>query len=241
MRLLGRGGRPSGGRVLGGRNAHLPDLAPYGCVRTGRWSERVAALAGASSTGSSRARSSCEAGVSGDEVARRLRTGPCLTSFAGSTRSGHRAPSAEARYLAAVKAAGEGGSAERLAAAWAVGADRGRRPPLPDVTCPTERRIVGIRTRRSRRLHPRRDDDPGSGSRSRPSRRTLVDLPSLLSFDDLERRGPRSRRPPRHPPRAHRGGAGALPERRGARRCGRSRAATTRPCSASSRGTSVRC
>ena len=85
--------------------------------------------------------------------------------------------------MAAVKAAGKGGVLSGLAAAWAWGLIR-TGPPLPDVTCPTERRIHGIRTHRSRRLH--------SGETTTWKRipittvpRTLVDLPSLLSFDDL--------------------------------------------------------
>jgi hypothetical protein len=98
-------------------------------------------------------------------------------------RVGHRAPSPEARYMAAVKAAGEGGVLSGLAAAWAWGLIR-TGPPLPDVTCPTERRIRGIRTHRSRRLHA---SETTTWKRIPITTvpRTLVDLPSLLSFDDL--------------------------------------------------------
>jgi very-short-patch-repair endonuclease len=124
-----------------------------------------------------------EAGITRREVARRLQSGLLLTEFRGVYRVGHRAPSPEARYMAAVKAAGEGGVLSGLAAAWAWGLIR-TGPPLPDVTCRTERRIRGIRTHRSRRLH--------AGETTTWKRipittvqRTLVDLPSLLSFDDL--------------------------------------------------------
>jgi Transcriptional regulator, AbiEi antitoxin len=126
-----------------------------------------------------------EAGVSRREVARRLESGLLLPEFRGVYRVGHRAPSMEARYLAAVKACGEGSVLCGLAAAWAWGLIRAAAPP-PEVASPTERRIKGIRTRRSRRLHP--------GEQTKWRRipittvpRTLVDLPSLLSFDELSR------------------------------------------------------
>jgi predicted transcriptional regulator of viral defense system len=124
-----------------------------------------------------------DAGVSRREVARRLQSGLLLPEFRGVYRVGHRAPSPEARYMAAVKAAGEGGVLSGLAAAWAWALIR-TGPPLPEVTCPTERRISGVRTRRSRRLDPR-ETTLWKRIPITTVPRTLVDLPSMLSFDDL--------------------------------------------------------
>jgi hypothetical protein len=126
-----------------------------------------------------------EAGVSRREVARRLESGLLLPEFRGVYRVGHRAASTEARYAAAVKACGEGSVLSGLAAAWAWGLIRAGAPP-PEVTSPTERRIRGIRARRSRRLDPREI----TVWRRIPITtvpRTIVDLPSLLSFDELSR------------------------------------------------------
>jgi hypothetical protein len=124
-----------------------------------------------------------KSGITRHEIEHRLRTGSIIAVFPGVYRVGHRAPSPEAHYMAAVKAAGEGGVLSGLAAAWAWGLIR-TGPPLPDVTCPTERRISGIRTRRSRRL----DSLETTRWKRIPITtvpRTLVDLPSLLSFEDL--------------------------------------------------------
>jgi hypothetical protein len=126
-----------------------------------------------------------EAAVSRNEIEHRLRTGSLIAVFPGVYRVGHRAPSPEAHYMAAVKAAGKGGVLSGLAAAWAWGLIR-TGPPLPDVTCPTERRISGIRTHRSLRL----DSSETTTWKRIPITtipRTLVDLPSLLSFEDLTR------------------------------------------------------
>jgi hypothetical protein len=48
------------------------------------------------------------AGVTVDQINRRLRSGALLREYPGVYRVGHRAPSVEARYLAAVWACGEG-------------------------------------------------------------------------------------------------------------------------------------
>jgi hypothetical protein len=47
------------------------------------------------------------AGLSVDEIRRRLRSSALLREYPGVYRVGHRAPSLEARYVAAVRACGE--------------------------------------------------------------------------------------------------------------------------------------
>ncbi|MEN3281949.1 MAG: hypothetical protein V7607_3089 [Solirubrobacteraceae bacterium] len=88
-------------------------------------------------------------GVSEDEIDHRLATGALLREHRGVYRVGHRAPSIEARYLAAVLACGNGALLSGRAAGHLWGLVKGAAPP-PEVTTRTERRIAGIRTRRSR-------------------------------------------------------------------------------------------
>jgi hypothetical protein len=45
-------------------------------------------------------------GISSDEIAHRVRSGALLREYPGVYRVGHRAPSVEARFLAAVEPAG---------------------------------------------------------------------------------------------------------------------------------------
>jgi hypothetical protein len=91
------------------------------------------------------------AGISEDEIRHRVHTGALIREYAGVYRVGHQAPSLEARYMAAVKACGEGAALSGRAAAYLLGLVKGR-PPAPEVTAPTLRRLKGVRTRRSRRL-----------------------------------------------------------------------------------------
>jgi hypothetical protein len=63
--------------------------------------------------------------------------------------------------------------------------------PRPEVLAPTERRVEGVRTIRSRRLDPR-DATRLRGIPVTTVPRTLVDLASLLNSKDLAR----GRRPP---------------------------------------------
>jgi very-short-patch-repair endonuclease len=124
------------------------------------------------------------AGISAGDISRRLRTGALLREHWGVYRVGHRAPSLEARYLAAVLACGEGALLSGRAAAHLLGALFGP-PPPPEVTASTERRVAGVVVRRQRR-------EPGDGIvwRGIPVTslpRTLVDLAGVLSTDDLAR------------------------------------------------------
>ncbi|HEX8067489.1 MAG TPA: hypothetical protein VF520_13305 [Thermoleophilaceae bacterium] len=94
------------------------------------------------------------------------------------------APSLEARYLAAVKACGQGAVLSGRAAAHLLSLLKGS-PSTPEVTAPTERRVRGIRTRRGRL-----DRREVTTARSIPVTtvpRTLVDLAALLPVDDLAR------------------------------------------------------
>lgn len=90
--------------------------------------------------------------VSPAAIERRIANGTLLVEYPGVYRLGHRAPSAEAAYLAAVRACGEGAVLSGRAAASHWGLIRGQ-PQALEVSAPTERRIPGLRTRR-RRLHP---------------------------------------------------------------------------------------
>jgi Transcriptional regulator, AbiEi antitoxin len=125
------------------------------------------------------------AGVSKEEIKGRVRRGALLRVHRGVYRVGHRAPSVEARYLAAVLACGPGALLSGLAAAFLLGLLRGRAPP-PEVTAPTQRRIEGVKTRRARRGEAR-DATTWRGIPVTTVPRTLVDLASSLSFDDLAR------------------------------------------------------
>jgi very-short-patch-repair endonuclease len=128
------------------------------------------------------------AGVTAAEIEQRLRTGALIREYPGVYRVGHRAPSVEARYMAAVRACGEGALLSGRAAGYLFGALKGLAPP-PEVTAPTERRIKGIRTRRSRNLDPR----DATTFRAIPVTtlpRTLVDLASVV--EAVLRRRPNS-------------------------------------------------
>lgn len=92
------------------------------------------------------------ADVSGAEIHHRAEVGLLIRVYRGVYRVGHWAPSTEAAYLAAVKAAGEGAVLAGLAAAHLYGLVRGD-PPPPQVATPARRRIPGLRTKR-RRMHP---------------------------------------------------------------------------------------
>jgi hypothetical protein len=94
------------------------------------------------------------AGISPKAIRTRLNSGALIGKYPGVYRVGHRAPSLEVRYLAAVLACGEGAELSGRAAAYLWGLVRGR-APVPEVTAPTERRVKGVLTRRCRRMDPR--------------------------------------------------------------------------------------
>jgi very-short-patch-repair endonuclease len=123
------------------------------------------------------------AGVSATEVRGRVRKGVLIREFPGVYRVGHRAPSVESSYLAAVRACGKGAVLSGRAAAYLWGLIRGA-VPGPEVTTRTERRIEGIETRRTR------GDVEATLWRGIPVTtvaRTLVDLAASLPLGDLAR------------------------------------------------------
>ena len=146
--------------------------------------ERVARIAGRAHGVVTR-RELLGAGLSERRVDRRIERGALIVEFPGVYRVGHRAPSVEARYMAAVKACGRKALLSGLSAAWLWGPMRGP-APVPEVTAPTERRIKGIQTRRQRRIDPR-DATRHRGIPVTTVPATLVRVPSVLSFDDLAR------------------------------------------------------
>jgi predicted transcriptional regulator of viral defense system len=125
------------------------------------------------------------AGVSAAGVQRRLRKGLLLPEYPGVYRVGHRAPGVEASYLAAVRACGEGALLSGRSAGYLLGLLKGS-PPRPEVTTPTERRVEGIRTRRSRAIDPR-DATVFRGIPITTVARTLVDLAPVLALEELAR------------------------------------------------------
>jgi hypothetical protein len=126
-----------------------------------------------------------EVGLSPSGLARRVQSGSLLVVYPGVYRVGHRAPSREATYLAAVEACGPGSLLWCRAAAHLHGLIRGPAPP-PEVVTRTERRIERIRTVRCRELDPL-DAAVVLGIPVTTVARTLVDLAAILTEDALAR------------------------------------------------------
>jgi hypothetical protein len=139
------------------------------------------------------------AGVTEAEIRHRLRAGALIRVHRGVYRVGHRAPSLEADYMAAVRAGGEPAVLSGRAAGHLLGLLKGR-APAPEVIVPTERRIRGVGTHRARLYPP--ESTTWSGIPVTTVPRTLVDLASSLSRDDLARAcheaGVRHRTTPAH-------------------------------------------
>ncbi|MBN1527484.1 MAG: type IV toxin-antitoxin system AbiEi family antitoxin domain-containing protein [Thermoleophilaceae bacterium] len=90
------------------------------------------------------------AGLSAEEIKQRLRRGALIRVHRGVFRVGHVAPSREARYMAAVRACGEGALLAGLAAAHLHALITGREP-APEVLARTERKVPGVVAGRARR------------------------------------------------------------------------------------------
>jgi hypothetical protein len=126
-----------------------------------------------------------DAGLTADEIRVRVRRRSLLRVHRGVYRVGHRAPSIEATYLAAVLAAGDRAAVGGRAAAYLWGLVKGE-PPAPEVICRKERRIEGVRTRRSLHLDAQ-DLRLCRGIPVTAVARTLVDVARELAVDELAR------------------------------------------------------
>ena len=122
------------------------------------------------------------AGITAREIQRRIESGALLPVHRGVYRVGHRAPSVEARYMAAVLACGDGALLAGGAAAYLLGVVRGR-PPEPEVATPCKRRVAGLKTRRC----AHRDATVWRGIPVTSVARTLVDLAPYLPEEELAR------------------------------------------------------
>ena len=123
------------------------------------------------------------ADVTPEEIRGRLESGVLIAVHPGVYRVGHTAPSLEASYLAAALACGDGAALAGRAAAHVWRIVRGA-APWPEVIGPTERRVRGVITRRTRTgvATTRRDGIPVT-----TVAQTLVHLAATLSLADLAR------------------------------------------------------
>jgi hypothetical protein len=124
-------------------------------------------------------------GVTRKQIERRLARGTLLGEYPGVYRVGHRAPSSEASYTAAVLAAGAEAGLSGRAAAWLQRLIKGA-PPPPEVTSPRQRHIAGLATRCCRSLD-QRDLTRCRGIPCTTVPRTLVDLAAVLDEEGLAR------------------------------------------------------
>jgi hypothetical protein len=122
-------------------------------------------------------------GLDASAVDRRVRKGLLIVQFRGVYRVGHAAPSILAAYMAAVLASGPGALLRGRAAGHLERLLK-RAPHVPEVLTPTERRIPGVKTKRSRSIDPR-DATIARGIPVTTVPRTFVDLAAVLNEDAL--------------------------------------------------------
>jgi hypothetical protein len=138
-------------------------------------------------------------GVSGAGIKRRVRKGALIPQYPGVYRVGHAAPSTDATFIAAVKACGKGAFLRGRAGGHLLGLLKGK-PPPPEVTAPTERRVKGVETKRCR--SGKRGITKVRGIPVTTVPETLVDLAAVLTPDQLARAcheaGVRYKTAPRH-------------------------------------------
>lgn len=118
-------------------------------------------------------------GFTRDQVTSWVRRGLLHREFRGVYRLGHRAPSVEARYIAAVLAAGAGAVLSGLPAAYLYGVIGGD-APAPEISVPGGCTVAGIRCRRrtiDRRLR--------SGIPVATLPQTIVDLAAVMDLETL--------------------------------------------------------
>jgi hypothetical protein len=124
-------------------------------------------------------------GISRDAVKRRVAQGLLHREVRGVYRVGHRAPSVEAHYMAAVLACGPTAVLSGRAAAHLFGLIKGR-APAPEVTTTTNRRVPRALTHRVRTLD-HRDVTRCRGIPVTTVARILLDIATFTSLDDLAR------------------------------------------------------
>ncbi|MEA2386205.1 MAG: hypothetical protein QOJ22_379 [Thermoleophilaceae bacterium] len=122
------------------------------------------------------------AGITKAEIDQRLADGSLIREYQGVYRVGHRAPSIEARYLAAVRACGDDAVLSGKAAAFLHEIIRGT-PPVPEVTTKSDRHVPGVKTRRSKCV----ESTTRTGIPITTIPRTLVDIAAHLTEDALAR------------------------------------------------------
>jgi very-short-patch-repair endonuclease len=124
------------------------------------------------------------AGITQKEIRVRIARGSLIVVYPGVYRVGHRAPSVEADYMAAVLACGEGALLMEAAAAHLYRLIRGD-APAPVVRTRTERRIKGIETHRQRGRKAPGTEWKGIPITTVPQ--TLIDLTPSMPTDQLAR------------------------------------------------------
>jgi predicted transcriptional regulator of viral defense system len=115
-----------------------------------------------------------DAGVTPEEIRKRLAKGTLISVHRGVFRVGHAAASLESRYMAAVKACGPGSLLAGRAAAHLLHLLK-RPPSLPEVLTTHHRRPNGVRVRRCRSIDVR-DTTSWRGVPVTNAPRTIVDL-----------------------------------------------------------------
>jgi hypothetical protein len=115
--------------------------------------------------------------LSATQIRDRVRSGVLISDYRGVYRAGHRAPSTDATYMAAVKACGDDAAITGLPAAHLLVLIKGK-PPPPEVTAPTKHQVPGLKTRRSRLAA--RDVTEVRGIPVTTVARTIVDLAATL-------------------------------------------------------------
>lgn len=124
------------------------------------------------------------AGLTRDEIHKRVAKGLLIREHRGVYRVGHKAPSIATTYLAAVRACGD--------EAWLYGRPAAhyyrllRTPAPPEVVARTERHVPGVATHRSRTID-RPDVWIWRGMPITSVARTVVDLAGDVSLDQLAR------------------------------------------------------
>ena len=123
-------------------------------------------------------------GVTRAEIRTRMLSGLLLPEHPGVYRVGHRAPSTEATYLAAVLASGAGARLSGRAGGHLLGLVPGT-APIPEVIARGERRLRGVITHRARSSNP--DATTWRGIPVTSVAWTLVDLAGVLPAAALAR------------------------------------------------------